>query len=102
MIICSCTAITDHDIENALIEILSRPDALLPTPGVVFRHLSQKMSCCSCAPLAVETIYQMVDKLERNGRVCPYACATVKAKLIYLNQKRRERGPNSASLISAA
>lgn len=102
MIICSCAVITDHDIEAALIEILSQPDALLPTPGVVFRHLSKKMNCCSCAPLAVTTIYQLVEKLERDGRVCPYACSTAKAKLIYLDQKRRERVPSSVRLIQAA
>ena len=102
MIICSCTVITDHDIERALVEILSRPDALLPTPGVVFRHLSKKMNCCGCAQLAVSTIYQLVEKLEREGSVCPYACATAKAKLINLDQKRREREPHPAKLIAAA
>ena len=51
MIICSCAVVTDHDIEAALIEIFSLPNAPLPTPGVVFRHLSKRMNCCSCAPL---------------------------------------------------
>ena len=35
MIVCSCAIITDQDIEEALIEIMSLPDAPLPTPGVV-------------------------------------------------------------------
>ena len=39
MIVCSCLAITDADIEQALVEILSLPDAPLPTPGAVYRHL---------------------------------------------------------------
>ncbi|MEQ1697290.1 MAG: hypothetical protein ABL901_15770 [Hyphomicrobiaceae bacterium] len=97
MIICSCTQVTERHIETALIEILSQPDALMPTPGVVFRHLSQKMICCGCAPLAVDTICRLVDELEQSGRVCPYACATAKAKLILLDQKRREREPYRAS-----
>ena len=42
MIVCSCSVITDTDIEEALIEIMSQPDAPLPTPGVVYQHLSQE------------------------------------------------------------
>ena len=39
MIVCSCSVISDTDIEQALVEIMSQPDAPLPTPGVVYRHL---------------------------------------------------------------
>lgn len=85
MIICSCTVITDAHIETALIEILNQPNAPLPTPGVVFRHLSKKMNCCGCAPLVVTKIYELVDKLEREGRVCPYASASTKVRLEKLN-----------------
>ena len=101
MIICSCTVISDRDIEQALVEILSQPNAPLPTPGVVFRHLAKSMACCSCAPLAVQTIYALVDKLEREGRVCPDACASAKSKLIRLDRKRLERNQRRAPLIAA-
>lgn len=101
MIICSCTIITDRDIEQALVEILSQPNAPLPTPGVVFRHMSKSMACCGCAPLAVQTIYALVDKLEREGRVSPDACATAKSKLIRLDWKRLERNRRRAALIAA-
>lgn len=33
MIVCSCTVITDQDVETALVEILSQPNAPIPTPG---------------------------------------------------------------------
>ncbi len=101
MIICSCAVISDGDIEIALVEILSQPNALLPTPGVVYRHLSKKMNCCSCAPLAVTTIYQLVDQLERDGRVCPNACATAKVRLLQFDKKQRGRDPNRPLLIAA-
>jgi hypothetical protein len=39
------------------------------------------MNCCGCAPLLVSTIYQMVQKLEREERICPCACASAKTKL---------------------
>ncbi|NJO22587.1 MAG: hypothetical protein HC868_06115 [Sphingomonadales bacterium] len=81
MIVCSCTVITDAHIETALLEILGQPDAPIPTPGVVFRHLSKKMNCCGCAPLLVSTIYQIVQKLEREERICPCACESAKTKL---------------------
>lgn len=81
MIVCSCTVITDAHIEAALLEILSQPNAPIPTPGVVFRHLSKKMNCCGCAPLLVTTIYEIVQKLEREERICSCACASAKTKL---------------------
>jgi hypothetical protein len=82
MIVCSCAVITDAQIEQALVEILSQPDAPLPTPGVVYRHLQKKMVCCSCSPLAVSTIYQKIDELAEKGVVCPYACACAQGRLL--------------------
>jgi hypothetical protein len=82
MIVCSCSVITDSDIETALVEILSQPNAPLPTPGVVYRHLAKRMVCCSCSPLAVSTIYQKIDELAEKGVVCPYACACAQGRLL--------------------
>ena len=90
MIVCSCTVITDAHIETALLEILNEPNAPIPTPGVVFRHLSKKMNCCGCAPLLVSTIYQIVQKLEREERICPCACQSAKTKLERLFVAYRE------------
>ncbi len=81
MIVCSCTQITDKDIEEALVEILSQPEAPLPTPGLVYRHLQMKMQCCGCAPLAVTTIYEKIDELARKGLACPYACASARGRI---------------------
>jgi hypothetical protein len=61
---------------------LGLPDAPLPTPGVVYRHLCKKMVCCSCSPLAVSTIYEKIDQLAENGVVCPYACACAQGRLL--------------------
>ena len=73
--------ISDHDIEDALVEILGQPNAPIPTPGVVYRHLKKRMNCCGCAPLAVETIYAKMDELVAKGLICPCACATAQDKL---------------------
>ena len=67
MIVCSCQIITDQDIERALIEVMSRPDAPLPTPGVIYRQLKKKMVGCGCAPLVVSTIYEKTDQLADMG-----------------------------------
>ena len=82
MIVCSCAAISDADIEQALVEILGQPRAPLPTPGVVYRHLEKRMVCCGCSPLAVSTIYQKIDELAEKGVVCPYACACAQGRLL--------------------
>ncbi|MEQ1576386.1 MAG: hypothetical protein ABL894_01930 [Hyphomicrobium sp.] len=91
MIVCSCAVITDHDIELAVLDIMSVANSPLPTPGVVFRHLQKKMNCCGCAPLAVETIYEKMDALAAKGLICPCACATAQDKLSRMVKKPAER-----------
>lgn len=88
MIVCSCTLITDRDIEAALVEILNAPNAPIPTPGIVYRHLSKRMNCCSCAPLAVETIYDKVDALEKKGLISPSLSAATRSKLLEFSARR--------------
>jgi hypothetical protein len=95
MIVCSCTEITDRDIESALLEILRVPEAPIPTPGLVYRHLAKRMNCCSCAPLAVETIYNKVDALEKKGLISPTLSATTRSKLLEFTTRRT--GPRFAS-----
>jgi hypothetical protein len=97
VIVCSCLVISDAEIERALVEILSQPDAPLPTPGVVYRHLKKKMVCCGCAPLAVSTIYEKVDKLAEEGLACPYACKSVQGQLL-----ERARDTPALRLIESA
>jgi len=91
VIVCSCTMISDSDIEDALVEILNQPNAPIPTPGVVYRQLSRRMNCCSCAPLAVETIYKKVNELEKKGLICPDVGATARSKLIEFTGRRAPR-----------
>jgi hypothetical protein len=81
MIVCSCAVISDHDIELALVDIMSQPNAPIPTPGIVYRHLSKTMNCCGCVPLTVEVIYAKMEALEEKGLICPCACATARTKL---------------------
>jgi hypothetical protein len=81
MIICTCNVITDGDIDGVLVDLLNRPDALVPTPGIVYRELQKRMDCCGCAPLAVTFIYERLQKLEQQGRVCRYRCANIRDKL---------------------
>ncbi len=81
MLICSCAVISDHDVELALLDIMTQSDPPLPTPGVIWRHLSKRMNCCGCAPLAVDTIYARLEALEAKGLLCPNACTSVKQRL---------------------
>ncbi len=103
MIVCSCTVVRDHDIEAALIEVLSRPNAPIPTPGIIFRQLNKRMNCCGCAPLAVETIYNKVEELERKGLVPAVVCATARSKLMELSaMRKRVRAIKEAALADVA
>jgi hypothetical protein len=97
MIICSCAVVSDHDIETALIEILSEPEPLIPTPGVIYRHLMKRMSCCGCAPLAVETIYAKMEELESRGLVCPYRSLSARERLMKLQKVGALKSPLRAA-----
>ncbi|MDX2308537.1 MAG: (2Fe-2S)-binding protein [Hyphomicrobium sp.] len=96
MIVCSCAIISDKDLERAVLEIMSQPNAPLPTPGVVYRHLQKTMQCCGCAPLAAETIYAKMEALEKQGQICPCACATAKTRLKDITE-RPARRPSAPS-----
>ncbi len=91
MIVCSCSVISNRDIELAVGEIMCAGPALLPTPGVVFRHLKKKMNCCTCAPVAVTAIYAAMYQLEADTRVCPFALAKARTKLIRIEERRAQR-----------
>lgn len=102
MIVCSCAVISDSDLEQALIEIMSAPDAPVPTPGVVYRYLSKRMRCCNCSQLVVDTIYETLERLEAQGRICPYRSATAKAKLGRTGAARLRTSNRDARLLLAA
>ena len=83
MIVCSCAVISDDDIEQALVEILSQPDAPLPTPGVVYRHLQKKMVCCGCSAAGGRArSTRRSTSWPSKGVVCPYACACAQGRLL--------------------
>lgn len=84
MIVCSCSRISDADIELALLDILNEPEAPIPTPGVVYRHLEKKMVCCGCAPLAVDVIYAKLESLEAKGLASPYLSLSTRERLARL------------------
>lgn len=97
MIICSCACVSDHDLELALLDILNQPEAPIPTPGVVYRHMEKRMTCCGCAPLAVEVIYAKLEDLERKGLVCPYRSLSTRERLMRLQFLRRgDKRPQAA------
>jgi len=91
VIICSCAIVSDRDIEFAVHEIMISGPGVLPTPGIVFRYLHKKMNCCGCASIAVSAIYAAMDRLARDTRLCPFALAEARAKLIRVEERRERR-----------
>ena len=91
MIVCSCARISDHDIELALLDILNQPEAPIPTPGVVYRHMQKRMQCCGCAPLAVDVIYTRLEVLEKKGLICAYRSFSTRERLMSRQKQRRNQ-----------
>ena len=61
MIVCQCAVISNGDIELAVSEIMS------------------------------SAIYAAMDKLAKDTRVCPFALAEARAKLVRLEERREQR-----------
>lgn len=101
MIVCSCAVISDRDITRAVVEIMQAANAPVPTPGLVFRHLSKKMNCCSCAPVTIEAIYAAMDQIERDAGVNPYALAAARARLARIEDRRAQRQQRRNARVSA-
>lgn len=101
MIVCSCNVISDADIEAVLLDLMNRTDAPVPTPGLVFREMKKRMSCCGCAPLAVSVIYQRLEALEAKGLVCRYRCADVRGKLRLIVDRSGTPLPTSSPALAA-
>jgi bacterioferritin-associated ferredoxin len=100
MIVCSCSRISDFDIELALLDLLNQPEAPIPTPGAVYRYLEKRMNCCGCAPVAVEVIYAKLEDLERRGLICPYRSLSTRERLKKLSLMKG-RGDASRVLVTA-
>lgn len=90
MIVCSCSVVTERDIDLAVFEILTSSTPLIPTPGVVFRQLNKKMNCCGCAPVAVSMIYEAMDRLSGKN-IAPFTIAMAKEKLARIKQRYEQR-----------
>lgn len=91
MIVCSCAAVSQREIELAVFQIMSSEPGLLPTPGIVFRHLKKRMNCCACASITVSTIYAAMDHLAEEAKLCPFVLAEARAKLIRIEDRRERR-----------
>lgn len=91
MIVCHCNVISDGDISRALLYLLNLPEAPVPTPGLVYRTLNHRFNCCSCAPVAVETIYAAMERLEKQGLICPYRSAATRKQLARMAGRSKRR-----------
>lgn len=91
MIVCHCNVISDADISRALLYLLNLPEAPIPTPGLVFRTLNHRFNCFTCAPVAVETIYAAMERLEKQGLICPYRSAATKKQLARMAERTKRR-----------
>lgn len=63
MIVCHCTAITDHDIRAAVDWMRAADAQTIITPGKVYRALGKRPDCGGCLPLFISTL-QGCDGLE--------------------------------------
>ncbi|MBS0242504.1 MAG: hypothetical protein JSS20_10020 [Proteobacteria bacterium] len=102
MIFCSCNAISESDVDRVLVELCARDEPPIPTPGLVYRELGKRMDCCGCAPLAVAVIYERLQALERDGRVCRFRCASIRDKLRVIVNKTGAKTTTVAELLPLA
>jgi bacterioferritin-associated ferredoxin len=56
MIICHCTAISDHDIHAAIDWMRASDPQTIITPGKIYRALGKQAECGGCMPLFLDTM----------------------------------------------
>jgi hypothetical protein len=63
MIVCSCNFITDHDIEDAIRELLGEDPWRLVVPVQVYHWLEKRGKCCGCFPNVVAIILRVTEQV---------------------------------------
>lgn len=56
MIVCSCTVVTDHEIDAAVGAMLAEEPRAVITPGRLARRLDRRFVCHGCLPLVADIL----------------------------------------------
>lgn len=56
MIVCHCTAITDHDIRAAISWMRAADPDTIVTAGKIYHALGKRADCGGCLPLFIDTM----------------------------------------------
>jgi bacterioferritin-associated ferredoxin len=62
MIVCSCTVVTDREIEAAVASILAEDPRAVVTPGRLARRLDRRLVCHGCLPLVAATLATALER----------------------------------------
>ncbi len=81
MIVCSCAYVTDKDLEQAVLEVMSQPNAPLPTPGGYLSAFAEENAVLRVRAVGRRDDLRKMEDLEQRGLICPCACASAKTRM---------------------
>ena len=68
MLICHCNLITEREIEDTIVGLLTDDPWQLIVPAKVYHALRKRGRCCGCFPNVVETIIRVTESFHaRSG-----------------------------------
>ena len=66
MIVCSCNVISDRDIEEATLGLLTEDPWRIIAPDDVYAAMRKRGKCCNCFPNAVTIIARVAERFHRD------------------------------------
>jgi hypothetical protein len=65
MIVCSCNVISEHEIEQVILDLLEEDNWRLIVPMQVYHALEKRGKCCGCFPNVVDIIVRVTEEFHR-------------------------------------
>ena len=81
MIVCSCNVISDRDIEEATLGLLTEDPWRIIAPDDVYAAMRKHGKCCSCFPNAARIIARVAERFHRDRGTADERLGTFMAAL---------------------
>lgn len=71
MIVCSCAALSDHEIRRVVAAIFAADPYAVVTPGLVYHRAGRRVRCAACRPLTASVIADAIATSQTTSREGP-------------------------------
>lgn len=97
MIVCSCNVISEKEIEDVVLSMLTENQWQLITPGQVYKAMEQRGRCCGCFPNVLDIIIRVTENYHLQHHCNALESVILLERVCALKQKYRRIGRNERS-----